>query len=81
MNKHNFKGYEGPDCACCSGKKIKLEVSDLTDPVFDRGFDAGVLVERSRIVNLLHKLNVDSFDDIAYKHELIALIKGEDIGV
>jgi hypothetical protein len=92
MNKHNFKGYEGPDCACCSGETIKLEVADLTDPVFARGFDAGVLVERDRIIKLLEE-EIQRLVDMAGQRDggpawrsagiencerTIALIKGEN---
>ncbi|CAB4128975.1 hypothetical protein UFOVP225_118 [uncultured Caudovirales phage] len=38
----------------------------------------GVQLERARIANRIQSLNVDSFDDICYKSDVLAIVEGEN---
>ena len=42
MNKHNFKGYEGPVCACCNPQQPEKVT---------KAYSRGIADERQRIIN------------------------------
>ena len=49
-------------------------ISDTVDSILSMGEES----ERTRIYNAVQQLDVDSFDDIVYKEDVLSIIKGEN---
>ena len=56
---------------------VTLDLANPT-PAVDIIMSMGQEQERDRIYNAVLELDVDSFDDIVYKADVLALIKGEN---
>ena len=56
---------------------IRVDLNNPS-PAVESIIEFGVQTERTRIHNAVTKLNVDSFDDICYKADVLAAIKGEN---
>jgi hypothetical protein len=53
---------------------IKVDVQNPS-PAVESIMELGIQMERARIYNAVSKLNVDSFDDICYKADVLALLE------
>ena len=57
---------------------IRVDLDNPSEAV-ESIIQMGVQLERARIANRVQSLNVDSFDDICYKSDVLAIVEGESV--
>lgn len=55
---------------------INVDIDNPSEAV-EAIIEMGVQLERARIANRVRGLNVDSFDDICYKSEVLAIVEDD----